>query len=204
MVNMWIPLLFIYFNAFWADVKSDAIRWKLVKDESAIQVYTATVENDAFKHIYATAVLPTSINRVLDIIKNVNQYKNWGYYCQKSELLVAKPNEIIFYYVSNVPWPLSKRDLVSQMIIHEISANEVIIRSHQLDNYLPLQHNLVRIPQSNAVWHLKTMPNGFTRATYTLQLNPGGNIPAWIVNPFIAIGPFTTLKKLQEIAAGKN
>ncbi len=202
---MLLQFLYLFWVFHFLSPKSEQLPWKLVRDESAIQVYTAQVKTDAFKHIYATAVLPASVAKVVEMVKNVNKYKEWGYYCQKSELLATKPNEIIFYYVSNVPWPLSKRDLVSKMTIYEMSKDEVIIRSHQLDGYLPVQPNMVRIPESKAVWHFKAMPNGFTRATYTLQLNPGGNIPAWIVNPFIAIGPFKTLRKLQELsAAGVN
>jgi hypothetical protein len=183
---------------------NEKLNWKLVRDESSIQVYTAQANGDAFKHIYATAILPAPVSKVVDLVKNVNRYKEWGYYCQKSELLVAKPNEIIFYYVSDVPWPLSKRDLVSKMTIYDIGKEEVIIRSHQLNGYMPVQPKMVRIPESNAVWHFKALANGLTRATYTLQLNPGGNIPAWIVNPFIAIGPFETLKKLQDLCAGNG
>ena len=183
---------------------NEKLNWKLVRDESAIQVYTAQANGDAFKHIYATAILPAPVSKVVDLVKNVNRYKEWGYYCQKSELLVAKPNEIIFYYVSDVPWPLSKRDLVSKMTIYDINKEEVMIRSHQLNGYMPIQPKMVRIPESNAVWHFKAWANGSTRATYTLQLNPGGNIPAWIVNPFIAIGPYETLKKLQDLCAGNG
>jgi hypothetical protein len=34
---------------------------------------------------------------------------------------------------------------------------------------------------------------------YTFETDPGGNVPAWLVNSFADKGPFESFKKLGEL-----
>jgi len=42
------------------------------------------------------------------------------------------------------------------------------------------------------------IPQGGVKIEYELQVDPGGKVPAWLVNMFATKGPFETFKKLQQ------
>jgi hypothetical protein len=44
------------------------------------------------------------------------------------------------------------------------------------------------------------MPTAKTiQIMYTFEANPGGSVPAWLVNSFADKGPFESFKKLENI-----
>jgi len=48
------------------------------------------------------------------------------------------------------------------------------------------------------VWLIDPAPGNTLKIDYTLQLDPGGSIPAWLVNMFIANGPVETFRRLKK------
>ena len=52
--------------------------------------------------------------------------------------------------------------------------------------------------QSSAQWIIIPEKNGVLNAEYRLLVEPGGNIPAWLVNLAVVDGPFDTNLKMKE------
>ena len=118
-------------------------------------------------------------------------------------------DEIIYLTLVDLPWPVETRELIARFRIERDSVtNGLIIKVNAIRHDFPVRDDLVRIPYSEATWTVKPLAsgNGFT-IFYTLQVDPGGSVPAWLINMAVAEGPFRSFKnlrtKVQEIALKK-
>jgi hypothetical protein len=52
---------------------------------------------------------------------------------------------------------------------------------------------------SNTSWYVTAPSPGTIHIVYTFEANPGGSIPAWLVDSFADKGPFESFKKLGQL-----
>ena len=71
-------------------------------------------------------------------------------------------------------------------------------------NYGPPVKDLVRIPYSKGAWYVTTVSNKIIHLNYVLEVDPGGSVPAWILNLFSTKGPLETFKNLKNKMALLN
>jgi hypothetical protein len=64
---------------------------------------------------------------------------------------------------------------------------------------LPLKQGMVRIQSLTGQWLLTPLTKGDVSVTYEMSVDPGGNIPKWLVNLMAVDLPFNTLQKLRNI-----
>ncbi len=64
---------------------------------------------------------------------------------------------------------------------------------------LPLKQGMVRIQSLTGQWLLTPFTKSDVSVTYELSVDPGGNIPKWLVNMMAVDLPFNTLQKLRNI-----
>jgi hypothetical protein len=58
---------------------------------------------------------------------------------------------------------------------------------------------IVRVPQLKAFWKFTPKPDGTVDAEYQINVNPGGNVPAWIVNMFAIDGPYQSITSMKKL-----
>ncbi len=177
--------------------------WVLKKNEKGIAVYSRNMANEKHKQIKVVCELDGTTEKLLEIIRDVENYKAWSYMNKKTVLLKKKnDNNFISYTETAMPWPLANRDLVVETTIIPNSEEDLLrIEIKSVPDFLPKKPNLLRIPYSLAVWEVKPLPNNKLQVEYTLSVDPGGSVPDWLVNATEAIGPYNTFLKLRELLA---
>ncbi len=74
---------------------------------------------------------------------------------------------------------------------------------------VPFKKGMVRVQTMSGYWEFMPVVSGGensgkVKVTYELSLDPGGNLPKWLVNTLAVDLPFHTLKNLrQPFASGK-
>lgn len=63
---------------------------------------------------------------------------------------------------------------------------------------LPEKPNLIRIPYPRGLWKVTALPGNRLKIEYEFSVNPGGALPAWLVNYTASTGPLNTFRKLKE------
>ena len=63
--------------------------------------------------------------------------------------------------------------------------------------FVPAKKGIVRIDHSSGKWVITPVNKHKMHVVYTLQVDPGGAIPAWLVNMLAAQGPIQSFKKLR-------
>lgn len=175
--------------------------WKLTRSSEGISVYQSPVKGSAYKSIKVECTLEGNYDKLLSVITNVNHYKDWVYNNKTTKLLkTASPFEFYYYSETSLPWPMSNRDAVMHTTITRDSRDGFLkISSVNHAGLVAEKSGKVRVPYSNINWYV-TMPSARSvHIVYTFEAEPGGSMPAWIVNSFADKGPFESFKKLGQL-----
>jgi hypothetical protein len=175
--------------------------WQLSKNSNGIKVYTKNSETTGFKAIKVEGVFAGTWEKLVGLLMDINNQKQWVYSTKEAYIIrKISDREILYYTETAVPWPVENRDAVLQMKVYPDAnkiLNKVIITN--MPNAIPVKKGIVRVPYFNAVWEVKPIEKQKLSITYYLEMNPGGNLPSWVVNLFTAKGPYETFSKLSEL-----
>jgi hypothetical protein len=64
--------------------------------------------------------------------------------------------------------------------------------------FVPVKEDIVRIATSKGEWVITPIAKGKIKVLYTLLVDPGGNIPAWLINMLAAQGPMDSFQGLKQ------
>jgi hypothetical protein len=180
--------------------------WILKRDKEGIKISTRQSDRSRFNDVKVEMDLPGNIRQLADILIEVDRYNQWSYSTKKS-VLVKKitPNKLVYYSEISAPWPINNRDLYAIIEINIDSVRRILnVISVGNKNYGPPRNDLVRIPYSKGVWYITTVSNKIIHLNYILEVDPGGSVPAWILNLFSTKGPLETFKNLKNKMAVLN
>jgi START domain len=174
--------------------------WKLHSDRDGIQVYTQDVTGSPFKALKAVCTVETSLSRLAAVLLDVKNTKDWVYATKECKLLKqTSPSELYYYSELSLPWPASNRDFIIRISIAQDPASKVVmVTAENKPDYIPGKKSIVRIRESAAYWQITPLAGGMVKVEYTMQVDPAGMLPAWLVNMFVAKGPTQTFIQLRK------
>lgn len=172
--------------------------WRLKKELSGIKIYMRTNEHSSFNEIKVEMTIQSKLSSLVALLLDVPNHAQWVYNVRSSSILKKiADNELYFYEVINSPFPASDRDLVVHLKITQDSQTKAMsVSAINIPNYIPQKKNIVRVPVSNESWKV-TPVNNTLRIEYYLEIDPGGSVPAWLINNFAEKGPYESFKHLQ-------
>jgi hypothetical protein len=145
-------------------------------------------------------------SRLAAILLDVNNYTEWAYATRKSELIKKLgPDKLIYYSEIEVPWPATDRYFYAGFELKKDPAGrsmQVISSNMAYDG--PVPKDLVKIPYSKGSWNVTQGSKKSIHVEYTLELDPGGSLPAWILNLFSSKGPLETFENIKKKMVALN
>ena len=173
-------------------------KWQLEMEEDGIKVFTTNTDNSCFKSIKVECTINASQSQLVAFLLDIEKQPEWVYNNKSSKFIKkVKDNELVFYSEVNVPWPCNNRDYIAHFSINQVSLEQMSIDSHAEPDFLPQKKGLIRVKSSVSHWDIKTVSNNLLSIVYTVQFDPGGSVPAWLTNMFVAKGPYQTFRKLR-------
>ena len=175
--------------------------WKLDKNKDGIKVYLAENPKSKFKSIKVETTLPGTYDKLIAILTDIDRLKGWVYNTKMSYLIKKlSPDDLYYYTETSIPWPMENRDAVVHLRIMRDSLQRFMkVTSENENRFVPEKEGKVRVVHSLINWYV-TMPTAKTISiVYTFDVDPGGNLPAWLVNSFADKGPYESFKKLGEL-----
>ena len=192
----------------WEFHGSRAIRqgdWKLAKDKEGIQVYTRKTEESKFVEFKGVTELEGKVDAFVAVMKDADNMTNWIYSVVNGKILESTDTTLIYYAESKLPWPFDNRDAVYLDSFKWNSKEKILtIAIKCLPDYIGKNEDLVRIPYAKGFWKAEEIYTGKLKVTFQMVVDPGGSIPAWLVNAFVIDSPFETLKGLKEVINDKK
>ncbi len=193
-------LLIISLALLFSAVSYGQDSWTLKTNKDGIAIYTKTIENSNYKGIRVKCSVPATLTQFVAVIMDVNTATEWLYSTKSSTLLKqVSPAEVYYYSEVGLPWPLSNRDFVCHLTVRQDPHTKVVtIDGPVVPDYIPAKNGIVRVTHSSGKWLISPGDNNTVNIEYTLEADPGGSIPAWLVNLFVTKGPMESFKKLKD------
>ena len=137
---------------------------------------------------------------------DVPGYTKWQFNTIEANVIKRiSPSEQIYHAVVKAPWPVVDRDMVVRMKIQvDKNRNEASFDAESVKGILPSTDNYVRVPSSHAHWTVKQRDEKNLEVRYTMQIDPGGSVPAWLANWVCAQAPFESFRNLKAILEKKK
>ena len=178
------------------DVQSDG--WHLDKDRKGIRVYTREVKGfdiRQFRVLSNTSGKPEDIEH---LIRDLDNYDDWMPDVSSCKLLdMEDENTLVYHMTIDSPYPVKNRDLVARMKFSRPEPNILRITYENLPDYLPQSKKAVRIPYFTGYWEFTSVGDS-TQIRNQFLSDPGGSVPSWIINAFMAGNPYQTVLNLKE------
>ena len=174
-------------------------KWDLKSDKEGIFIYTREQADSKFKAIKVECELEATLTQLVAVLLDVNRGAEWVYSTKSSILLKqVSPSELYYYSEVKVPWPASNRDFIACLKVVQDSATKVVtVYGPTFPNYIPKKEGIVRVPRAEGKWVITPVARKRVKIVYTLSTDPGGDIPAWLVNMFAAKGPSESFRGLK-------
>ena len=174
--------------------------WVLKKDKDGIKVSSRHTDRSKFNDIKVEMDLPGNVFQLADILLDIDKYSQWSYAISKSELVKKISRlKLVYHLEVSAPWPVADRDLYAMFDLNiDSDARSIKITAAGDSGYRPVNKEFIRIPHSKGVWDIRTVSNNIIHIVYILEIDPGGAVPAWIMNMFGTKAPFITFQNLKQ------
>lgn len=198
MKKITILLIVIFFKTIILFAQSG---WELSKEGNGIKVYTRATDSSKFKSVKVECMLAGTIEKLIAILKNVDGNVKWVYNTKQTHSVkTMSSDEFIYYAETSLPWPLRNRDVVINMLFTNDSIRKTLtVKATGMNGEVEKVSGLVRIPYFNGLWEVAAIDNSHISINYFLSVDPGGSIPGWAYNKFVAKGPYNTFNNLAGL-----
>ena len=193
-----LSLLSLYGMAqAWSPAAGDG--WSLKRSGDEMAVYTRDRAGSSIKEVKLIMTVDASIATINEVLNDASRQPEWVYRCLEGRTLGGDLESGWYYYSRiDMPWPMDDRDVVGK-----------VIGSRQGENYksttvaapkrTPKVDGCVRLTEFEVKTSYRKLSESRTEVTYQLHSEPGGAVPAWLVNMFVDKGPVETMTKLRRI-----
>ncbi|MEJ7680678.1 MAG: START domain-containing protein [Segetibacter sp.] len=200
-INMNVRISLVIFLLICGYASFSQTDWELTKEKNGIKVYTANETSSKFKSVKVEAVLTGTLQKLVKILRDVKNNKEWVFNTKQSYLIrQINANEILYYSETALPWPVSNRDIPVRLRLNLNTANNTLkVSASGEPNAFPMQKGIIRIQYFSSLWDVKYDGKNKISIIYYLKMDPSGNVPAQVTNMFITKGPYETFENLSKL-----
>lgn len=175
--------------------------WELKKDKKDLKVYVRDSPDSPIKQLKMKFSVEASMSAIVLLLQDIAAIPDWVYKCPEAyHLKKINHSEEVYYNRMDFPWPLDDRDLIVKNTLVQDPVTKVVrSESFNKPSYIPAKEGIVRIPKLHLWWEFTPRNNGIVDVEYFLSSDPGGFIPAWMINLAIDQGPTQTIKAFRKV-----
>ena len=175
--------------------------WEMVKEANNTKVYTRKTSESDYEQIRIITEVQAPISEIVNALEDVNYHQEWVYETKETKLLEKRGvGDFEYYALMNMPFPVKDRDIIIGVKRSQDPNSKVVdIKSFALLNRMPEKSKRIRIKTFLSTYKITPLDNGWVEVDYFMAADPGGKLPAWIVNMFTLKGPVATMESLVEL-----
>jgi hypothetical protein len=178
-----------------------AAQWELNKDENGIQVYTRSVDGYAYKAVRSVIHLQaTKLSSVVSLIRNSKDCPQWSDSCASATIIEwVSELENYVHTITDMPWPVRDRDLVSHVIWRQDPETLVVtMQGNATTDKLEENDGIVRLTAAQVNWQLTPLENSSVKVVLEAHINPASLLPSWITNRLLVDSPYNSMEGLRQ------
>lgn len=163
------------------NVNSQEIQWKLKNEDNGVVVYTGKIPGFKYKTVKTETSVSATIPEIIEFLKDVKHYPVWISNCHSAEIIGQLDSSNFYVYQVNKVSPGNDRDMVVHISFIDQTDTSVTIQQNSIDTIIPEKPDVIRIARFNAKLSVIRVGN-MTHLVYTIILDPGGDMSAFLVN----------------------
>jgi hypothetical protein len=134
------------------------------------------------REIRATGTIDQPLPRLLAVLRDVEHYPDFMPPTEKVEVLRQDADTRWAHITINPAW-ISRRDYCVQIRWTRFPDGSMGSRWVQFEDGCPSpQKGVVRHLRTEGTWRLRALDDGHTFVEYQAITDPGGSVPAWLIN----------------------
>lgn len=191
--------LFILLIAKSNSLFGQEVPWEFAQDKEGVEVYTRSPEGSKFKEFRGITQMELSLHSAVALLTDVESMPEWVSDCESTQLIETNKNRVTYHMVIGVPFPFDDRDMVQEIVFtYDNATGGLEIVLGQNDNIMDPVKGIVRMPVSVGKWTFELIEGKKYKVTFEYLSDPGGALPAWLVNSFLIRMPYKTLLNFKE------
>lgn len=176
-------------------------QWTEIRNEDGIRVQKQEDTSRVLPVLRATTTIHASPDQVLGWIRDVDTHTRWMANCEEARLLKRESDTVSYAYSRiGAPWPVSDRDSVVRSTLESKDGGHHVVFVDTDELGTPERSGVVRMARVRGEWDLRPNAAGGTDVTYTIDSDPGGSLPGWLVAQVANDVPFQTLGNLRRLS----
>ncbi len=193
-------IVFLILISHLSVIKTFAQAWNFVKEEEGIKIYTRNEGSNSMKSYKGLMLISAPIEKVCSMVGNARNFDWWGEDFSNIRVLGYEDNKYVrYYYIYDMPWPLTDRDLAVEATVKTNSVTgEYKVISKPLLKVVPENPDLVRIKNYWQTWTIQPLDKGYVSITLEGFVDPGGNVPGWLYNMLSTEMPLRTMRLFRQ------
>lgn len=175
--------------------------WIFKHETDHIKVWYRPDTSGAMHSVRAATSFHCTQAAIVALLDDCARIKTWGYKTSESRPCRRVSDTETYYYARyDVPWPLTDRDIVMHSIRwQDTKTGCVRYAINAAPDEIPEQKDLVRIRNAYSNWQIFPTRDGWTYCEWIVSSDPGGKIPAWLVNMAVTRGPYESMKGIRRV-----
>lgn len=197
-------ILFVWTAACWS--LQAQTEWKLRKETDGIEVYFRQAEDSNIKELKITTRTRGTLGAAVAFISDIDNFPNWMDHCRETYVLEQRsPTDYTYYNLADFPWPLSDREFLMRCTTYQDPVS-LAVHFHSVADpgALPPAKGYVRVQKTVSQWKIEPDGAGYIRLEYYLKADPGGAIPAWMINAALDKGPIKAMHALCKAVQNES
>ncbi len=180
-------------------------KWHLAYETGGIEVYRRVTGNSKFLEFKAVGDLRGEMSEYVSAIFDTDKHTDWAPRCLEARNIEKiNDRELIIYTVYAGVWPTADRDYAARVSMAsepDIPIVRIDVERVELADAPSDTTERVHIPYLKSCWIFEQISQDFTRVELRAHVDPGGWIPAWLVNLGYSKVPYQFLQNLESQVA---
>ena len=137
------------------------------------------------------------------MLVDVDNYHKWVYGCNfAKELNATNPENTAYHTLLDFPFPFADRAVYVETKKYYLADNVFVSESTSNPKLFEKTKNVI-IKDYFSQWKVTIVNDNLLHIDYRAEVNPSGNIPAWLYNLAVTKGPNATMQSLIERVEAK-
>lgn len=175
--------------------------WEFQKEVEGIKAYNRQVKNSKFKEYKVEAEIEASLESMITVLQDIDIYLDIFPDNKKATVIETNNNDHFEIFLhTKTPFPVKDRYSYSQTdYSFDKATNTVSMVVECLDNDYLRKHNKgVGVTDCKGFWNIKDLGNGTLSVKHQFYADPGGMVPAWVVNNRTIESPIKSIKSIRK------
>ncbi len=190
MFKVLIILLFIF-----PDLVS-AGDWKLKKSGTNYKAYIKAGENKSYR---ITADFRVSADKIVSFLTDFKSFPEIYDGIESVDIIENDDSTSVNYTVLKVPWPFTRRDMVTKVRVKKKDGNTKEIHSESVSGFVKERSDRIRIKIFEETVEIDSVTPVTSGMIITGTIETGDMVPGWLEDRLLFSGPVKTVELISKL-----